>query len=231
MACLDNYFLSFGQRAFPQSLGELARSSTTKLALPSGGASQRRVRQPMPKPILPSVTHNKAAICRGKYAALFALPRKTNTAAVQKMNTVTGATGRANWLRVLGSPSALRTKEPRGPGLIRFTITTHYPSITTHYHALPPITTHYPPITHPLPPITHPLPTHYHPLPQHHHPLPRCYPRIAHPPGGGRFFLWRRGRGGGPAGPVSGLREKKGRRALVFSNSSSELCEWWRCKQ
>ena len=38
----------------------------------------------MPKPILPSETHNKAAICRGKYAALFALPRKMNTAAVQK---------------------------------------------------------------------------------------------------------------------------------------------------
>ena len=53
-------------------------------ALPGGGASQRRVRQPMPKPILASVTHNKAAICRGKYAALFALPRKMNTAAVQK---------------------------------------------------------------------------------------------------------------------------------------------------
>jgi hypothetical protein len=38
----------------------------------------------MPKPILPSETHHKAAICRGKYAALFALPRKMNTAAVQK---------------------------------------------------------------------------------------------------------------------------------------------------
>jgi hypothetical protein len=37
----------------------------------------------MPKPILPPETHNKAAICRGKYAALFALPRKMNTAAVQ----------------------------------------------------------------------------------------------------------------------------------------------------
>ena len=55
-----------------------------KRALASGGASQRRVRQQQPKPILPSVTHNKAAICRGKYAALFALPRKMNTAAVQK---------------------------------------------------------------------------------------------------------------------------------------------------
>jgi hypothetical protein len=51
-----------------------------KRACPSGGVTQRRVRQP----ILPSETHNKAAICRGKYAALFALPRKMNTAAVQK---------------------------------------------------------------------------------------------------------------------------------------------------
>jgi hypothetical protein len=37
----------------------------------------------MSKPILPSETHNKAAICQGKYAALFALPRKMNRAAVQ----------------------------------------------------------------------------------------------------------------------------------------------------
>ena len=55
-----------------------------KRAVPLGGATQRRVRQPMPKPIPASVTHDKAAICRGKYAALFALPRKMNTAAVQK---------------------------------------------------------------------------------------------------------------------------------------------------
>jgi hypothetical protein len=39
------------------------------------------------------------------------------------------------------------THTPWGTGLIRFTITTHYPSITTHYHPLP---THY----HALPPIT-----------------------------------------------------------------------------
>ena len=51
-----------------------------KRPCPSGGGTQRRVRQPMPKPILPPETHNKAAICRGKYAALFALPRKMNTA-------------------------------------------------------------------------------------------------------------------------------------------------------
>jgi hypothetical protein len=60
------------------------------------------------------------------------------------------------------------TAQPRGPGLIRFTITTHYRSTTTHYHALPRITTHY----HALSPTTHPLPR---PLPQHYHPLTRCY--------------------------------------------------------
>jgi hypothetical protein len=36
----------------------------------------------MPKRIPPSETHNKAAIYRGKYAALVAVPRKMNTAAV-----------------------------------------------------------------------------------------------------------------------------------------------------
>ena len=32
---------------------------------------------------------------------------------------------------------------------------------------------------------------------------------------------WRWGRGGGPAGQQRGLREKKGRRALVFSNNTA----------
>ena len=62
----------------------MKRAGSMKRALPLGGASQRRVRQPMPKPIPASVTHDKAASCRVKYAALFALPRKMNTAAVQK---------------------------------------------------------------------------------------------------------------------------------------------------
>jgi hypothetical protein len=48
-----------------------------KRACPSGGDTQRRGRQQTP----PIGTHNKAAICREKYAALVAVSRKMNTAA------------------------------------------------------------------------------------------------------------------------------------------------------
>jgi hypothetical protein len=81
MACLDHYFLSIsGSTTIRSRVRSMKR---LKRPCPSGGGTQRRARQPMPKPILPSETHNKAATCRGKYAALFALPRKMNMAAVQ----------------------------------------------------------------------------------------------------------------------------------------------------
>ena len=48
-----------------------------KRACPSGVDTQRRGRQQTP----PIDTHNKATICREKYAALVAVPRKMNTAA------------------------------------------------------------------------------------------------------------------------------------------------------
>jgi hypothetical protein len=47
-----------------------------KRALPSGGASQRRVRRPVAPPIDPNVTHGNAAICRREYANLVAGDRK-----------------------------------------------------------------------------------------------------------------------------------------------------------
>jgi hypothetical protein len=82
--CLDNYFLGISDSDLFHNRSESLRvRPMKKRSWPSGGGTQRRVRQPMPKPILPPETHNKAAMCRGKYAALFALPRKMNTAAVQ----------------------------------------------------------------------------------------------------------------------------------------------------
>jgi hypothetical protein len=64
MSCLDHYFLSTSNSLFCTTR---SRVHPMKRACPSGGDTQRRGRQQVP----PIETHNKAAICREKYAARF----------------------------------------------------------------------------------------------------------------------------------------------------------------
>jgi hypothetical protein len=74
MACLDHYFLSISDSGLLAQTSE--RAPTMKRGLRSGGASQRRVRRPLPPPTDPNATHGNAAICRRDYANLVAGDRK-----------------------------------------------------------------------------------------------------------------------------------------------------------